>query len=683
MEPPLRKMTRLFSFLCFTLALLGLSFVFMSVSASSTAMWSWFLAFCLSLVFIPANIIHQVIFGFERSPDLKKIPWGIKQQTLTRSGYAASAILFAMTVGGALSSQMSKAEVLSGGAFSRQLTGLAVFYGLCCLIVGVAVVKGILGASDLEKKSRVIYLAGATTILVSLLFTILPGPSRIQPRVFLIPSLVITGSLIFMAVSLTTKRIYQAVAYFKHAMSSVAFAVLISLIFLVIELLVTPMTIGDKSFIGKYIGLSVGALIIVFLVIPARYEYHSFMERLLAGRGAGQKYQLKDLSKALPNCSSREQLMATLFEGLKNGETGFESVRIFLKDSSNATYHLLKTTDHAKQSQELILTVGSAIVRRMMDCKCELYLDMLREQSLSEGEYQTLVQEMKMLGSEACFPLFPPQSRDLAGFVMVGDSRMGSSSYGGKYIFWLRDAIKYTSSMLEGFNSSEIASEIKSYLSEAAANHLRDAKSFKGTGRDPRIWAAVLMVDIRDFTPLAARLDSRQVIMLLQDYRTSLAAVVRRNGGTIDKFIGDGIMVVFGLPGISYVPDPDRRAVICALEMMKEIQRMNARRKADGLMDQISIGIGIASGQVIAGNVQSGDRVEYTVIGDAVNLVSRLEDEADPSQIIIAASTFESIKEEVEFKDLGAKKFKGIERPVNVYEIRDMKWDSGQMAVNE
>jgi adenylate cyclase len=128
-------------------------------------------------------------------------------------------------------------------------------------------------------------------------------------------------------------------------------------------------------------------------------------------------------------------------------------------------------------------------------------------------------------------------------------------------------------------------------------------------------------------------------------------------------------MVVFGLPILPKLGNPDQNAVQCAMDIMREIDGMNARRLEAGHKDPISIGIGISSGEVIAGNVDSGDRVEYTVIGDAVNMVARIEDLAGDNQILMSPATYNRVKESVSAKAWQPRFLAGFDQAVMLYEL--------------
>jgi adenylate cyclase len=179
----------------------------------------------------------------------------------------------------------------------------------------------------------------------------------------------------------------------------------------------------------------------------------------------------------------------------------------------------------------------------------------------------------------------------------------------------------------------------------------------------------VLFCDIRGFTTLSERLTPEQVVSLLNEFYTLMIETVFKHDGTLDKFLGDAVMAVFGAP-IAH-PDHASRAVRTALDMRAAIAALSERRRAAGL-DAFDVGIGVSLGEVVAGTVGTEDRMEYTVIGDSVNVASRLQDRAKPGSILLSRRTFEAVRDLVDAKSLGAMKVKGKEEEIEVYEVRGL-----------
>lgn len=176
----------------------------------------------------------------------------------------------------------------------------------------------------------------------------------------------------------------------------------------------------------------------------------------------------------------------------------------------------------------------------------------------------------------------------------------------------------------------------------------------------------ILFSDIRGFTSLSERMAPSEVVAMLNDYYTRMIDVLFDHDGTLDKTIGDAIMAVFGAP----VADPDGvpKALRTALGMMKALESFNADRASAG-KEPISIGIGVNCGSVVAGNLGSIKQLSYTVIGDEVNLASRMCSNAKAGQILVTEAVYRRAKWAFEFNALEPIKVKNVSQPVQVYEV--------------
>lgn len=180
----------------------------------------------------------------------------------------------------------------------------------------------------------------------------------------------------------------------------------------------------------------------------------------------------------------------------------------------------------------------------------------------------------------------------------------------------------------------------------------------------------VLFADVTGFTALSEKLDLEDVSAVLNDCFSGLVASILKYEGTIDKFIGDGIMAIFGAP-LAHENDPER-AVRCALEMMESIERFN-RQTAINLPTPLGLHVGLHSGMVIAGNVGSDLRMNYSVIGDTVNLAARLVEMAPRDEIFMSEETFKLIENVVASEGPFSTTFRGKAQPVNIYKLRGLK----------
>jgi len=178
--------------------------------------------------------------------------------------------------------------------------------------------------------------------------------------------------------------------------------------------------------------------------------------------------------------------------------------------------------------------------------------------------------------------------------------------------------------------------------------------------------ATIMFTDIRGFTRMAEKMEPQQVVELLNEYFTEMTDLIFENGGTLDKYLGDGIMAVFGAPITK--PDDPVRSVKTAIEMQRALARLNRDWEARG-QPALRAGIGVNTGAVTAGNIGSTKRMDYTVIGDSVNLASRLCANAAGGQILVSESTFAQLGGSRPAKKLEPIRVKGRDTPVEVYEI--------------
>ncbi len=183
-----------------------------------------------------------------------------------------------------------------------------------------------------------------------------------------------------------------------------------------------------------------------------------------------------------------------------------------------------------------------------------------------------------------------------------------------------------------------------------------------------RVDATVMFSDIRGFTPLAESQSPEETIELLNTYYMLMFSAISGHGGVVNQMLGDGLMAVFGAP----LPLPEHResAVRAALEMIELVELFNHERETTA-KPPIRIGIGIASGAMVAGYTGTNDRATYTCIGDIVNLAARIEAHTKVAQraILIDGATRAGLPERIAVESLGAEVFKGKSVPVDVYAV--------------
>jgi adenylate cyclase len=214
---------------------------------------------------------------------------------------------------------------------------------------------------------------------------------------------------------------------------------------------------------------------------------------------------------------------------------------------------------------------------------------------------------------------------------------------------------------------------------EIAAQLLHSDLKLGGEERE----VTVLFSDLRDFTSFSEKLPPTEVLALLNRYLDRMSTIIEKHGGVIDKYIGDAIMALFGAPVA--VPDAAARAVAAARDMADSLDEMNQELAAAG-QPTLAFGIGINTARVVAGNMGSKTRLNYTVIGDGVNLASRLEgltkDPQHRTSIIVSEATARAIGEEAKLRALGSVTVKGKSESVRIFavDIQPRPWPTRPLA---
>lgn len=176
----------------------------------------------------------------------------------------------------------------------------------------------------------------------------------------------------------------------------------------------------------------------------------------------------------------------------------------------------------------------------------------------------------------------------------------------------------------------------------------------------------VLFADIRGFTQLSEQMDAQEVVLMLNEFFTAMTEVVLEAGGTLDKYLGDCVMALFGAPVQS--PDDVERGLRAAINMQREVALMNVDRQRRGLR-AVKIGVGLHTGTAVVGNIGSDQRMQYTAIGDTVNVASRLVGTAAPEEVIVSGDVRSAVASGSSFRDLGEVKLKGRYQKLNIYSV--------------
>ncbi|MCP8899150.1 adenylate/guanylate cyclase domain-containing protein [Gilvimarinus xylanilyticus] len=202
-------------------------------------------------------------------------------------------------------------------------------------------------------------------------------------------------------------------------------------------------------------------------------------------------------------------------------------------------------------------------------------------------------------------------------------------------------------------------------------------------GRDETLQAerkkiTVFFSDIKDFSQLSEEMEAEALTELLNQYLTEMTKIVAHFGGTIDKFMGDAVMVLFGDSTSKGVKDDCLRCVHMAIAMKKRMKSLQLEWWNQGIKKPLQIRMGINTGFCTVGTFGTSSHLDYTVLGTHVNLASRLESAADPDEILISHETWSLVKDSVLCRDKGEITVKGFSAPVKVYQVAGLRKDMGR-----
>ena len=209
---------------------------------------------------------------------------------------------------------------------------------------------------------------------------------------------------------------------------------------------------------------------------------------------------------------------------------------------------------------------------------------------------------------------------------------------------------------------------ISRYVAAQVAEQIR-LGNYDAVDRQHRRRLTLFFSDIKGFTEVADHVEPEELSERLNEYFAAMTGIAERYGGTIDKFMGDAIMIFFGAPVATHDRDHALRAVRMAMEMQGGMIQLRRRWEARGALEPLEIRIGINTGVASVGNFGAPGRMDYTAIGRQVNLAARLQVSCEPSKILLAHSTWSLVRDDIPCVSRGEIQVKGIRDPVKVYEV--------------
>jgi adenylate cyclase len=323
--------------------------------------------------------------------------------------------------------------------------------------------------------------------------------------------------------------------------------------------------------------------------------------------------------------------------------------------------------DKIKEKGEI--RASRTIVNKVINDKVSLLTSNAMTDSRLDAGQSLFMQQIR---SAMCVPLWKKDT--IIGVIQLGSMRL-NNQFNQDDLELLQSISSQMAMIIEQASLNEQIREEERIRSRLERFHspqviemiLKGSQDTKDNIMEPKdLIATILFADIIGFTQLSERMPPRDINMLLNQFFSRMTDIIFEYEGTLDKYIGDSLMAVFGAP--MEKKDDAKRAIMAALKMRNELpiimNKMEAKKR-------FNIRIGINTGRVVAGNIGSPRRMDYTVIGDPVNIASRLESIAEPNQILIGEETYKHIKREFKINKIGSKLVKGKTEEIMVYEVLD------------
>src|SRR5712692_1369190 len=311
--------------------------------------------------------------------------------------------------------------------------------------------------------------------------------------------------------------------------------------------------------------------------------------------------------------------------------------------------------------------VPQSIARKAVEERVAILSDNAAADERFKGK-SILIQSVR---SAMCTPLMGSDSNVLG--ILYVDNLTATHSFADEDLEFLIAFGGLTAIAIENSQLSErirrealVRSNFERYFSPNIASVIAEQQD-AGKLPSQKLPVVVFFSDIRGFTPMSETMNPDEIAGLLTDYFTEMVDIVFEHSGTLDKFMGEAIMALWGAP-IAHADDADR-AVQCAIAQLAELEKLNAKWKQEG-RTEVQIGIAINFGEVFAGNIGSDRRLEYTVIGDAVNTAYRLCGKAGPNEILISEPFYQQLKKKPAVETLEPIQVKGKAKKVPVYRVK-------------
>ena len=642
--------------LCFGLSAFNLTAF--DVAATHAGFVRWYFLFT---VLMPAAGIHLSMLFPQPRALVQRRPW------IQITPYLVAAAILIPT------------EVFYPGPKFLLTLDLVFFYLMvgALMVFGSSLVSYLWQSSVIAKQRSKVVLFGAALafplpafgeLAMHMGWTIQGIP--VQANFLSIPLLFFPAAI---AYAIAKHNLFDVDVYIKRTVGYVLMTVIVAMAYFAMQTLLS--TVVLRPILGENaekVYPIVFALLVVFLFNPVNRKVQESVDKMFFRKKFDYKGAVIAASNALSSILNLNEIILQVIQTVRK--------EIFIDAAGVILFEPQK-----KGCQSYFIEDGPGQVKDQSKEVCILYDDPLlalvsREKRLIT-KYDIAEDPRFSHVKESCGQRFAEMAASLAVPLIYQDEVKGVLALGYKKSghFYSREDIDLLSTLANqaavAIENAKMAEQMKKeetvrtnlarYLSPQIVDQIIQKDVQVNLGGDRKV-VTVLFSDIRNFTTITESRPPDQLVQILNEYFTEMAGIIFENQGSLDKYIGDAIVAVFG----SLIPLENTApyAVTAAIQMMKRLPELNERwMKEYGFT--MNIGIGINTGEVFLGNIGSPERMEFTVIGDTVNVASRFSGLAKPGQILMTKETFACLGPDIRYKELPPTEVKGKTGKLDVFEI--------------
>ena len=415
------------------------------------------------------------------------------------------------------------------------------------------------------------------------------------------------------------------------------------------------------------------ALLVVFLFNPINRRVQDVIDRVFFRKTLDYKETVRSVSSALASLLNLDQILDRVVETVRQ-EMFIDTVGVVVLDREKQSCQSYFVRDESKGEAENDEALGSISYNDPLLALISKEKGLITKYDIRENPRfgdlkESCGRSFADLGASLALPLV--YQGEVTGALILGDKKSGH--------FYSREDVDLLDTMANeaavAIENAKLAEQMKKeegmranlsrYLSPQIVDQIVKNNVEVNLGGDKKV-VTVLFSDIRNFTTITESRNPEELVEQLNEYFTEMAGIIFENGGSLDKYIGDAIVAVFG--SLIDLENAAENAARAALKMMRRLPELNERwLEKFGL--KMEFGIGLSTGEVFLGNIGSPERMEFTVIGDTVNVASRFSGLARAGQILMTRETLNCLGRDIDFKEFPPAQVKGKTAPLEVFEL--------------